>query len=64
MLSETLKNDDSNTDLEQELEELMKLEENVFPPIPNTKLSSSINELEQSFKDLHVDGTIHMVLQI
>lgn len=57
MLSETLKNDDSNTDLEQELEELMKLEENVFPPIPNTKLSSSINELEQSFKDLHVDDS-------
>ncbi|XP_076249031.1 charged multivesicular body protein 7 [Calliopsis andreniformis] len=57
ILSETLKNDDSNTDLEQELEELMKLEESVFPPLPSTNLSSSINELELSMNGLHIDGT-------
>lgn len=57
ILSETLKNDDSNTDLEQELEELMRFEESVFPPIPSTKLDSSVDELEQSLRDLHVGGT-------
>lgn len=57
MLSETMKIDDSDIELEQELEELMKLDENVFPVIPNTKLTSDVDELEKSLKALHVENT-------
>ncbi|XP_043261981.1 charged multivesicular body protein 7 [Colletes gigas] len=57
MLSETLKSNDSDVDLEQELEELMKLDDNAFPVIPSTKLSSDVDELEQSFKNVHIEST-------
>lgn len=61
MLSETMKIDDSDIELEQELEELMKLDENVFPVIPNTKLTSDVDELEKSLKALHVESEIFKI---
>ncbi|XP_053979995.1 charged multivesicular body protein 7 [Hylaeus volcanicus] len=57
MLSENLKNDISDIDLEQELEELMKLDEDSLPSIPSEKLSSNIDELEQRLKNLQVEST-------
>nr|XP_031849073.1 charged multivesicular body protein 7 [Nomia melanderi] len=57
MLSETFK-DDSYTDLEQELDELIKLEENVLPSVPSTSLSTNIDEIEERLKKLQFGNTI------
>lgn len=64
ILSESLENDDSNVDLEKELAELMKLDENILPSVPNTKLSSTIDELQRNLKNLHVEGKMFMFLFI
>lgn len=61
ILSESLENDDSNVDLEKELEELMKLDENILPSVPNTKLSSTIDELQRNLKNLHVEGKMFIL---
>ena len=62
ILSESLKNDDSNVDLEKELAELMELDENILPSVPNTKLNSTIDELQKNLKNLHVeDATVSHV---
>ncbi|XP_033318661.1 charged multivesicular body protein 7 isoform X1 [Bombus bifarius] len=62
ILSESLENDDSNVDLEKELADLMKLDENILPSVPNTKLSSTIDELQTNLKNLHVeDATVFHV---
>ncbi|XP_078049684.1 charged multivesicular body protein 7 [Augochlora pura] len=52
ILSKSFENNESNTDLEQELEELMKEDEVIFPTIPNSPLNSTIDELQDSFKNL------------
>ncbi|KOC69794.1 Charged multivesicular body protein 7 [Habropoda laboriosa] len=62
LLSESFKSDDLNIDLEQELEELVKLDDNVLPSVPNTKLSSNIDELHKNFKNLHIGGKIFVML--
>ncbi|CAK9805377.1 Charged multivesicular body protein 7 [Anthophora plagiata] len=51
LLSESFKSDDLNIDLEQELAELAKLD------VPNTELSSNIDELHNNLKNLHIGGT-------
>lgn len=61
ILSESLENDDSNVDLEKELAELMKLDENILPSVPNTKLSSTIDELQENLKNLHVEGKMFIL---
>lgn len=61
ILSESLENDDSNVDLEKELAELMKLDENILPSVPNTKLSSTIDELQKNLKNLHVEGKMFIL---
>lgn len=57
MLSESLVND-SNVDLEEELAELMKYDENIFPPVPNTELSFNVDELQKELQNLSVEGKI------
>ncbi|XP_033320832.2 charged multivesicular body protein 7 [Megalopta genalis] len=52
ILSKSFEDNESNTDLEQELEELMKRDEVVFPIIPNSPLKSTVDELQDSFKNL------------
>lgn len=64
ILSESLKNDDSNVDLEKELAELMELDENILPSVPNTKLNSTIDELQKNLKNLHVEGKMFIFLCI
>lgn len=61
ILSESLENDDSNVDLEKELADLMKLDENILPSVPNTKLSSTIDELQTNLKNLHVEGKMFIL---
>lgn len=61
ILSESLENDDSNVDLEKELAELMKLDENILPSVPNTKLSSTVDELQKNLKNLHVEGKMFIL---
>lgn len=61
MLSESLKLDDSNTDLEEELAELMKVDERLLPSVPDAELDSSIDELEKNLKNLHVKGKIFVI---
>ncbi|XP_076646901.1 charged multivesicular body protein 7 [Halictus rubicundus] len=56
ILSDTFKDNESNADLEQELEELMKLEEPILPSVPNSPLKTSVDELEDSFKKLHFEN--------
>ncbi|CAK9810549.1 Charged multivesicular body protein 7 [Anthophora quadrimaculata] len=51
LLSESFKSDDLTIDLEQELAELAKLD------VPNTELSSNIDELQNNLKNLHIGGT-------
>lgn len=58
MLSESLINDDSNADLEEELAELMKFDENIFPPVPNAELSFNVDELQKELQNLNVEGKI------
>lgn len=58
MLSESLINDDSNVDLEEELAELMKFDENIFPPVPNTELSFNVDELPKELQNLSIKGKI------
>lgn len=58
MLSESLINDDSNADLEEELAELMKFDENIFPPVPNAELSFNVDELQKELQNLNVEENI------
>ncbi|XP_006620007.1 charged multivesicular body protein 7 [Apis dorsata] len=58
MLSESLVNDDSNVDLEEELAELMKFDENIFPPVPNTELSFNVDELPKELQNLSIKENI------
>ncbi|XP_076299414.1 charged multivesicular body protein 7 isoform X2 [Lasioglossum baleicum] len=56
ILSDTFKDNESNADLEQELEELMKLKDPILPSVPNSPLNTSVEELEDSFKKLHFES--------
>lgn len=58
MLSESLINDDSNADLEEELAELIKFDENIFPPVPNAELIFNVDELQKELQNLNVEGKI------
>ena len=63
-LSESFKTDDSNADLEAELAELMKSDENILPSVPNSELSPVIDELQKELKNLCVEGKIFIFLCI
>ncbi|XP_017890873.1 charged multivesicular body protein 7 isoform X2 [Ceratina calcarata] len=58
MLTEPLVDNELNIDLEEELAELMKLDENPLPSVPDTSLNSSIDELEMNLKNLQVKETV------
>ena len=60
-MSESFKNDNSNVDLEAELAELMKSDENIFPSVPNSELSPTIDELQKELKNLCVEGKIFIL---
>ncbi|KAK9308660.1 hypothetical protein QLX08_001494 [Tetragonisca angustula] len=57
-LSESFKTDDSNADLEAELAELMKSDENILPSVPNSELSPAIDELQKELKNLCVEEAL------
>ncbi|XP_076748835.1 charged multivesicular body protein 7 [Xylocopa sonorina] len=58
ILSESLTNDDLNTDLEAELTELMKLDADALPSVPNTKINTDIDELQKDITNLCIEEPI------